>query len=64
MKTKKYEVRLNIPTAMWAIIEVEAKNSKEAKAKALAENESGNVSYEYEGFQNSDAEVVAVEECE
>lgn len=61
MAMTKFVVRLNIPTVMWALVEVEAPNRKEAERLALAENEKGNVSYESAGLDTSDAEVTAVE---
>jgi len=70
MATKHYAVRLEVPTVMWAIVEVEAKNEDEARSKALrasAEGGTGDlppVFYEYGGFDNCDAEVTDVEECE
>lgn len=60
----KYQVRLNCPTVMWAIVEVEAASESEAEEKALAANAEGTVSYEDAGFDTADAEVTDVEEVE
>lgn len=61
---KRYHVRLVVPTTMWAILEVEAKCEEEAIAKAFADNKAGTVSYEYSGYDNSDAELSGVEDEE
>lgn len=60
----KYQVRLNCPTVMWAIVEVEAASEGEAEDKALAASVEGRVGYEFAGFDASDAEVTDVEEVE
>lgn len=57
----KYIVRLNIPTTMWALVEVEAKCEEEAIKVAFERNKAGELSYEYSGFDLSDAELVDVE---
>lgn len=60
----KYQVRLNIPTAMWAIVEIDADNEEVAKEMALRNCAAGLVSFEFTGFDNADAEVSDVEVVE
>jgi hypothetical protein len=60
--TKKYQVRLTVPTSMWAIVEVEATCKAYAIKQAFEQNKAGNVSYEYSGYLNEDVELSDVEE--
>ena len=64
MILKKYEVRLNLPVVMWAILEIEAESEEEAIKKAFEQNAIGEVSYESSGFDHLDAELTSVEEVE
>jgi hypothetical protein len=59
---RKFQVRLVIPTCMWAIVEVEADNEEAAIDKALESNSKGEVSYEDSGYDQSEAEVQDVDE--
>lgn len=58
---KKYTVRLQIPTVMWALVEVEATCVEGAIAQAYVLNKEGRVDYEHGGYDNYDAEVVYVD---
>lgn len=61
---KTYNVRLNLPTVMWAIVEVEATCEEDAVKQAFEQNAEGLVSYESSGFDHLDAELTDVEEVE
>ncbi len=60
---KPYNVRLNLPTVMWAIVEVEASCEEDAIKQAFELNAKGEVSYESSGFDHLDAELTEVEEA-
>jgi hypothetical protein len=60
-KLKKYVVRLNVPTVMWAIVDVVAESETDAVNKAFSYNEKGLVEFEESGYDNLDAELTSVE---
>lgn len=57
----KYEVRLHIPTTMWALLEIEADSPEQAIQQALHDARNGQVSFEYTGFDVDDVVAVDVE---
>ena len=59
---KRYQVRLNLPTVMWAIVEVDATCEEDAIKQAFEKNAAGEVDYESAGFDHLDAELTDVEE--
>jgi hypothetical protein len=56
----KYRVLLNIPTSLWAIVEIDAVSPKDAGHIALASAQNGEVDFENSGFDFSDTEIVDV----
>lgn len=65
MKPKKtFRVRLNVPTVVWAIVEVEATCPEDAVKQAFEQNAKGMVSYESSGYDHTDAELTDVEELQ
>lgn len=58
----KFIVQLTIPTYVWANVEVDVANEREARAAAISLVNSGTVDFENANYSTDEVEIASVEE--
>jgi hypothetical protein len=58
----KYLIQLTIPTYVWANVEVDVANEREARAAAISAVNSGTVDFEHANYSTDEVEIASVEE--
>lgn len=52
-----FQVRMTVPTEVWALVNVEATSEADAIKKAFEMNKRGEIAFEYAGYDSNEAQV-------